>query len=594
MKTASSAPNFNYGYPTPGPQNPTGPQVMDHVFFLSQEEWKRVREEERFNFIIIGSGFCALGFADRVLQNDPHARILIIERGPFFLPEHFQNLPLPFQQTLGGLSETFPWTLSASTINQQYIKWQHGMVPFFGGRSTLWSAWCPRPTRDEMRHWPEEVINTAQEYFEQAEYLLNVIPANEIDKDCTALPVGYRPIFGVLQEQLTKRLEKNLNKIGSATRVIPAPLAVGSSTVQGIDFNKFSTPAPLLSLLMKQRQLEQQEKGGSLKIATDCIVSRVVQQEGKATALETSRGIVNVGDAKVILAMGTLPPTTLILNYFPQVTNAGSRFTAHFISSIVARIPRNDYEFNSELEELELAAIYLAGENEHTQGQYHIQITALSDRDPLANAATAARHMPDVVATASMQQLLSSKDYVVFVCAVLGELDYNNPRNRVRKTEGNDLTSNVLLQVEENEKDLAVWDTMEEGTFEALERVLSPQGPGRVEYWHGDANGSGTWQAIRPDPSEIRVPGMVHEGSTLYIGSDEDAVVGLDYRPKGVENVYVTGASLWPVSGSWNPTLTMVGLAQHLADTLSRQSKSEIPPLKEWSLESTKTSSVMS
>jgi choline dehydrogenase-like flavoprotein len=43
-------------------------------------------------------------------------------------------------------------------------------------------------------------------------------------------------------------------------------------------------------------------------------------------------------------------------------------------------------------------------------------------------------------------------------------------------------------------------------------------------------------------------------------------VVGLDYRPRGVENVYVTGAGLWPTSGSWNPTLTMVALAQHLAD----------------------------
>ncbi|XOI98807.1 hypothetical protein ACMX2M_23705 [Paenibacillus polymyxa] len=96
--------------------------------------------------------------------------------------------------------------------------------------------------------------------------------------------------------------------------------------------------------------------------------------------------------------MGTLPPTTLILNSFPQVYNAGSRFTAHFISSIVARIPRSDYDFCSELEELELSAFYLAGENKLTRGQYHIQITALSDRDPLVNAATAARHMPDVVA----------------------------------------------------------------------------------------------------------------------------------------------------------------------------------------------------
>lgn len=64
---------------------------------------------------------------------------------------------------------------------------------------------------------------------------------------------------------------------------------------------------------------------------------------------------------------------------------------------------------------------------------------------------------------------------------------------------------------------------------------------------------------------------MVHEGSTMFIGDDNepDAAVGLDYRLKGVKNVYVTGASLWPTSGSWNPTLTMVGLAQHLADNLS-------------------------
>jgi len=65
--------------------------------------------------------------------------------------------------------------------------------------------------------------------------------------------------------------------------------------------------------------------------------------------------------------------------------------------------------------------------------------------------------------------------------------------------------------------------------------------------------------------------GMVHESSTLFIGDDKepDAAVGLDYRLKGVENVYVTGASLWPTAGSWNPTMTMVGLAQHLADNLS-------------------------
>ena len=65
----------------------------------------------------------------------------------------------------------------------------------------------------------------------------------------------------------------------------------------------------------------------------------------------------------------------------------------------------------------------------------------------------------------------------------------------------------------------------------------------------------------------------------MFIGDDDeaDAAVGLDYRLKGVENVYVTGASLWPTSGSWNPTMTMVGLAQHLADNLTKKPE---PPLK--------------
>jgi choline dehydrogenase-like flavoprotein len=57
----------------------------------------------------------------------------------------------------------------------------------------------------------------------------------------------------------------------------------------------------------------------------------------------------------------------------------------------------------------------------------------------------------------------------------------------------------------------------------------------------------------------------------MWIGNEEDAVVGLDYRPKGVDNVFVTGASIWPRGGSWNPTLTMVALTQHLADKLTKR-----------------------
>jgi choline dehydrogenase-like flavoprotein len=592
VKTASSAPNFNYGYPAPGPQHPTGQEVMNHVFFLSRSEWKRVREEERFDYLVIGSGFCALAFVERVLRNNPHARILIIERGPFFLAEHFQNLPLPYQHVLGGLSETFPWTLSSRTVGGRFIQWQHGMVPFFGGRSIMWSAWCPRPARDEMAGWPEKLIAAAEEYFDDAERLLNVVPASEIDRDRRAPRPGERPIYALLQEKLTERLRERLGEIRSATRVFPAPLAVGTPELHGVEFEKFSTPGPLLMLLTRQRKLAEQGKGAPLQIVTDCTVTRILQQDGRATALETTQGMVNVGDSKLILAMGTLPPTTLLLHSFPQVRNAGERFTAHFISAVVARVPREDYPFHAGLADLELGAIYLAGVDGKTRGQYHIQITALSDRCPEENAATAARHMPDVVATASPEQICTSEEHVLFVCAVLGELDYRNENNWFRKTEDGDPTTGMLLQVVENENDLSVWDAMDEATFEMLEKVLSPKGARRVEYWHAAPNGSGTWVAERPSVEQIRVPGLVHEGSTLWIGEEDDAVVGLDYRPRGVKNVYVTGGALWPTGASWNPTMVMVAFAQHLADLLTAR-PAEATALGTRSLEETRTGSAL-
>ena len=582
MSAVSSSQNFNHGFPTPGPQDPSPQKVMDHVFFLSEGEWKKVREEEQFDHIVIGSGFCAYAFAERTLTVNPHARILIIERGPFFLPQHFQNLPLPYKETLGGLSETFPWTLAAATATQPpgRISWQHGMVPFYGGRSIMWSAWCPRPEEDEMRGWPRAVMDAAKSHFTSAEDLLNVVSADRIDAgrsaDVVDLINDTRPVYGIMQKALQERLEAGLQKIDSATRSMPAPLAAATGATSGVDFAKFSTPAVLLELTDKQAALEAQGKGAALRMVTDCTVLSVLQQDGRATALNTNRGVVNVGNANLVLAMGTLPPATLVLNSFPQVQGAGGHFSAHFITSVVARVPRGDFDFSEQLGELELAAIYLAGKSPAGM-QYHVQLSVLSDRCPDKNAQKSERYAPDVVATASLAQLRSSEDYLVFVCAVLGELDEGNPENHLRLSGGTDPTCNVTLQVLANATDDDTWDTMDEGTFQMLERVLSPAGAERVEYWHGDPD-TGTWGAGRPAIPERRVPGLVHESSSLPIGEEEDAVVGIDYRLNGVQNVFVTGGSLWPTGGSWNPTMTMVALAQDLAERLEADGGAEAAP----------------
>ena len=99
-----------------------------------------------------------------------------------------------------------------------------------------------------------------------------------------------------------------------------------------------------------------------------------------------------------------------------------------------------------------------------------------------------------------------------------------------------------------------------------------------IEYWH-DAKeekvsvnhqhdrryvlaGAG-WKQERPPAKMVRVPGLVHETSTLYMSDDLErdpyASVDSKYRPRGCDGVYVTGAAIFPTSGSWNrksPTST--------------------------------------
>ena len=229
-----------YGYPTPGVQHVTANDIMKSIYFMSDERWEMTRRQGNFDFVVIGSSFCALAFTHKVLENNPKANVLIIERGAYFHPQHFQNLPPAYVSTVGGTSETFPWSITKATHDGEHIKWQHGMNNFFGGRSSFWSGWCPEPTDKEMEDWPPEVIHTVHQYFPQAAKLLNVVSADKIfDKE---LHEDVKPMFKQLQLSVQKMLMDSESKISTVTRVIPAPLAVGANMYRCVSYGCTNLP----------------------------------------------------------------------------------------------------------------------------------------------------------------------------------------------------------------------------------------------------------------------------------------------------------------------------------------------------------------
>ena len=308
-----------------------------------------------------------------------------------------------------------------------------------------------------------------------------------------------------------------------------------------------------------------------MHIVLGCVVEKIEHDgKNKATGLVTSQGHLPLGDAKLILAMSTLPSTTLVLNSFnvgdfPCLANVGKRLTAHFISSVIARAPRSGLLELPPGQGIQLGAVYIAGKE---QAQYHLQLSAAATRGKPGSKdlELCRKYSANSITPACLND---SPDHVIISCSALGELDHKNKDNWF-KLEGGvhpDLTSNGELQIVPNKQDLELWDTMDDVMFKVTEACL----PGaNVEYWHETVKDQGVWKTGRPTEESIRQKYAVHDASTMWMGGDEDteAPVGLDYRLRGVDNIYITGGALWPTGGSWNPVLTIVAMAMHLADTL--------------------------
>ncbi|KAJ4006318.1 hypothetical protein NW752_010967 [Fusarium irregulare] len=416
---------------------------------------------------------------------------------------------------LGGSSETFPWTLSRKTFETEELKFLHGSCPFFGGRSTFWSAWSPQPTPDLMRDFPESMIKTAEEdsFWEEAKKLMNVTTAKQIQDG----------IFGSLQTAIDNILAHS--------------------------------------------------------IMVDCTVKNMIKgdDDDYVRVVETSKGALSwTGNrTRIILCTGAIANATILLNSFESCRDTvGKRLTGHYDTHISARCPVKNIKGWKKEKTLQVAAAYVAGKDPKTGLQYHVSVTAVNSPHPEDDAEDLARECPDYAAAATYDQLVGSENHVVFVCSALGEFNEKNKKNHVTLNKGTDPTCNVTLQYTLSDEDRIAWDVMDQGTYDTIKEMAGGDvHESDIEWWN---EASHKWCKNKPPVETIRIPGVVHESSTCFMGPKEiGGSVDELYRPHGIENVHVTGSALFPTAGSWNPTMTMCGYAQDLARRLHEMKVSD-------------------
>ena len=439
--------------------------------------------ERKFDAVVIGGGTFGAVVAEQLFLHDPtrSRRILVLEAGPFVLPEHVQNLP--FQ---GGAPDLrIPWT------SHPDLKYQ-GLIFAIGGRSLTWGGWSPELLDEEMAGWPVSTHNDLRnQYFAEASRHIGVKETNDFI---------YGPLHTALRKQLHTGLKVAANATGFAfadlldhpavrypvpgdPTPIPdallrewlglpasdttpradlldlfkleAPLAVQSTTLPGFfPTNKFSAVPGLI----RAARLAVGEAGGvgrdadarkRLMIVPSCHVQDLVTETQadnwvRVTGVRVWQngvsGVIplaaprNGGQSAAVIALGTVESTRLALTTFQQslagraAQRMGTNLVAHLRTNLNIRIPRAAVATNlppTVIPSLQCSALLVKGKAANGR-TFHFQITASGLQKLGANSE--AELFQKIPTLEHLQDMLrATDDTVVITIRGIGDMTARNP-----------------------------------------------------------------------------------------------------------------------------------------------------------------------
>lgn len=535
-----------------------------------------------FDVIVIGGGSFGAVVAQHLFFVDKahRHRILVLEGGPFVLPEHVQNLPMlglgvPGVTSIQQLRQDGQFGADKPREQVWGLPWHSpttfpGLAYCLGGRSLFFGGWSPQLLDTELptNRWLSVVVNDLNSrYFREASEQIGTNVTNDF-------------ISGSLHEALRQILLQGINQVTDAIPLsqlplhldnvpagqenlfkLEAPLAVQSNVPRSgfYPFNKFST-APLLMKALRAAQSEANNDDikKRLMIVPNCHVTRLVKTGDRVTEVQTSLGDIPVpANGVVIIALGTIESARLALASFSDTSNAnlmGQDLMAHLRSNLDIRIPREALP-PEVAQELQASALFVKGQHQHTDGtvdHFHLQITASGLGAMGADSeAELFKKVPDIDGFAPFQNITDS--HVVITIRGIGEMEPQNPNSFVRLDPEVDEfgVPRAFVSIQPSANDLLFWDAMDKAADDVAKLFAGTQ-PLTILSKRRDGLGS-----------------THHEAGTLWMGDDPStSVTNTDGRFHAVTNAYVAGPALFPMIGSPNPMLTGVALARRLADLL--------------------------
>jgi hypothetical protein len=431
-----------------------------------------------FDVVVIGGGTFGSVFAQHLLTNDKtnSRRILVLDAGPYSLPEHEQNMPFGVSPPTPGFRE--PWVSNLGNPHGGFT----GLLFTLGGRSLKWGGWSPELLDAEIANWPLRVkTDLKTRYFAEASEQIGAADTNDF-------------IYGEMHSAMRKQLLKGI-KAGAVGGAVPlnalpdhakirfaavppsdaqirdwfgipaaelpnadlkpalkleAPLAVQSRTEAGqFPFNKFNSVQVLIKAVRQAadesvpfdelKRLMAVPNTPVLDLVTQTLPDNSVRVTGVRVANNPWGDIPLAAAGVVVIALGTVESTRLALRTFQAslggraASRMGENLIAHLRSNLTIRVPREALEFLlAQPAALQTSALFVKGKA-NIGGRdrfFHIQITASGlGRFGVESEAELFKKLPDLDTLDAMRQ--ATDTHVVITLRGIGEMSPENPDSGV-------------------------------------------------------------------------------------------------------------------------------------------------------------------